>query len=163
MAGCERNDHDTASPGNNVGGTHDGFRSIIAPFDDDVGLELAHEFEWRVLIKDDHHIDQLQRGQDIGPITLLPNRTIRPFVQPSHRGIRIESDDELLAFGARAAQYVDVPGMQQIKNPVGKYHRARLVPTPFARRMPRENLAPRIECAQIAGRVQNVPVADGLK
>src|ERR1700682_3667186 len=92
---------------------------VIAALDQHTWLDLRNQIERRVFFTDDDEIDRLQRRQHFRPRALVLNRT--PLaLQPLHRGIAVQADNQAITGAARRGQNLNVAGMQNIEAPVGE-------------------------------------------
>ena len=64
-------------------------------------------------------IDRLQRRQHFGARALVLHRTALAL-QPLHRGIAVQADDQPVAGAARRGQHLDVAGMQDVETAIGE-------------------------------------------
>jgi len=71
---------------------------------------MPDQIERRVLGKNHYQIDALERSQDVRAFGIGTNRPRRPL-QPPHRLIAVEADNERVGGRARCEQDVDVTGV----------------------------------------------------
>src|SRR6202048_1791733 len=90
-------------------------------------LDLRDQLDRRVFLEDHDEIDRFQRRQYFGAGTLVLNRT-PVALQPLHRSIAVQADDQPVAGATRRGQYLDVTGMQNIETPVGEANPQTLLP-----------------------------------
>ena len=93
--------------------------AVVAALYQYAGLDPRDQLDRRVLLEDDDEIDRLQRRQYFGAGTLVLNRA--PLaLQPLHRCVAVQSDDQAVAGATGRGQYLDVTGMQDIETAVGE-------------------------------------------
>jgi len=108
------------------------FAGVVAGLDVDIRLQ-PENFPikpWGVKYK--NRVHKPQCGERIGAILLGLHRTRRPF-EGTNAGVAIERNKKgrILSRGVTRNLYgrkqtIEVPPMQQIKNPIGKHHRLAL-------------------------------------
>ncbi len=119
VAGLDRNtDHPAASRFDDVA-ADDGVGGPVGAFDEHVGLERRNEGVGRLLVEDDHAIDAVERAQDLGPLELGGDRTVRPLVG-TDRPIGVETNDQRVTEAARRREIPDMPGCSRSKTPLVK-------------------------------------------
>src|SRR4051812_48395256 len=99
--------------------SHDLIAGVVATLHQYARPDPGDQIEWRVLFKDDDKIDRLQRRQHFGPRALVLHRTILTL-EPLHRSVAVEADDQPIAGAARRGQNLDVTGMQDVETAVGE-------------------------------------------
>jgi hypothetical protein len=102
---------------------------VIAALDQHARRDAGDQVDRRVLLEDHDEIDGFERGQHFGTCLLVLDRTIRAL-QPPHRGVAVEADDQAIAGGARRGQHLDVAGMQDVEAAIGEAN-AQALPAPF--------------------------------
>src|SRR3984957_20517044 len=95
------------------------FAGVVAALDQYARLDLRDQFDRRILRKHNHEIDRLQRRQHFRPRALVLKRALLAL-QPLHRCIAVQADDQPVAGAARRGQDLDVTGMQNIETAVGE-------------------------------------------
>ena len=66
------------------------------------------------IAEDDDVVDAAQRGDELGAIGRRQDRTARAL-QPGHRPIVVDRDDQAIGFGRRALQIPHVPDVQEVE------------------------------------------------
>ena len=145
----ERDDNAFPAPAADLRGADDGLGRIIATLHDDIRAERLDQLERGVLVEHRHGIDCLQTGEDVGALGLAAHRAIGPLQSP-HAGVAVQPDDEGITTLARAAEHVEMPGVQQIEHTIREDDAAPLLLAPCASAIPVEDLARRVEGAQKA-------------
>lgn len=147
LPGSQRNDDALAAPAANLGSTDDAVGGVIATLDDDIGAESGDEIERRVLVEDDDGVDGLEPGENIGALCFAPDRTVGALQAPNAR-VAVQADEECVPAQARAAEDVEMAGMEQIEDAIGEDDPATLPAAPVPRALPVEDLPRRIEGRQ---------------
>src|SRR5512143_1174765 len=111
MSWGERNDSDGASPTAYVARTHDRRLRIVPSLHQDVRPQCRDQLERRVLVEYHDGVDHPQGGQHVASLRCAPYRTLRSL-EPAHRLVAVDSDDERVTLPTRAKQHVDVAGVQ---------------------------------------------------
>jgi hypothetical protein len=99
----------------------DGVSRPIGAFDEHVGLQSRNDLVRRVFVKDDSSIHDAKAGEELRAFSLSVHRSAGALVS-TNRSVRIDSDDESIAFLARSGDIPDVAGVKQIEDAVGKHN-----------------------------------------
>ena len=156
MTRSEWNDDDISTPALYLGGADNGFLGIIATLHDHVRTEVAHEIERSILRKDHHHVNALDRGKDVGALSVGADRARRTF-EATNRIIAVDADYQRVRRVAGRFQDVDVSRMQEIKDTVGESN------SPFLPFPPPSGFSPRRDLGRWFSWLQSLLSADGLK
>jgi hypothetical protein len=115
----ERNYDYAPAPALHFVGADDRAFSVVAAFHYDVRLENPDEFEGRVLRENNDQIDTFHGGEHERALGSTPDRSARAF-EPAHGLIAVDADDQRIRGRAGCNKKIDVTGMEQIENSVGK-------------------------------------------
>jgi len=119
MTLLDRNtDHASSTCFDNVA-ADDGVSRPIGPFDEHVGLQSRNDLVRRLFVEDDSSIHDAKAGEKLRAFGLSVHRSAGALVS-TNRSVRIDSDDESIAFLARSGEIPDVAGVKQIEDAVGK-------------------------------------------
>lgn len=100
---------------------------VVAALHQNARRDARDQVDRRVLLEDHDEVDGFECGQHFGTRALVLDRAIRAL-QPPHRGVAVEADDQPVAGGARRGQNLDVAGMQDVEAAIGE---ADAQPLPF--------------------------------
>jgi hypothetical protein len=153
---CNGNDHHAAAPTLHFARADNRLFRVIAPFDDDVRPEKLDQLEGSVFIEQYDEIDAFHSREDVGPLCFATYGPGGPL-EPAHRRIAIDADDERVGGRARRREKVDVSGVQEVEDAVGEGDLAFSVSPPALCRLPCRNLSRRVS------RLQSLLTADGWK
>ncbi len=156
MAGSQRNNDDTSAVRAYGVAPGDLMLSVVPALHENVGMQRGDKFRRGVFVKDDDDVDHRERRKHIRALLLAANGTLRSFAESAHGGIAIHTNNEYVAFGPRAAQHVDVPRVEQVKDAVREHDFAALRGTPSHQRGPIKNSR-----ARVYRLAQNVPTTWG--
>src|SRR6185437_14648454 len=79
--------------------------------------------------EDGHEIDGLERREYLGAgLLMLHGPSLA--LQPLHRGVTVEADDQPVAGAARGRQHLDMTGMQDVETAIGEAY-AQALPAPL--------------------------------
>ena len=93
--------------------------AVVAALHQHAGLDLRDQLDWRVFLEDHDKIDRLKRRQHLGARALVLNRA-PVALQPPHRCVAVQTDDQPIAGAARGGQHLDMAGMQNVETAVGE-------------------------------------------
>src|SRR4051794_38972274 len=93
--------------------------AIVATRHQHARPDLRDQLDRRGFSAYDGEIDRLQRRQHFRARALRLHRTALAL-QPAHRGIAVETDNQPVAGATRRGQYPDVAGMQDVETAVGE-------------------------------------------
>src|SRR5258706_16117740 len=101
---------------------HDLIDPVVGALHEYVWPDAGNEFDRSVVGK--QH-DGVHEGEPRQHDRACGLRLYRPCgaLEPLHRGVAIEADDQPVAARARLAQELDMPGMDEIEAAVGKAYR----------------------------------------
>src|SRR4051794_6371146 len=156
LARRERNDDHVASPAAHVGGADDRPLMIIAALHEHVGTQQANELEGGILLEQHDAVHHLESAKHISALDLSPHGTLGAL-EPAHRRVAVQANDQLVASTARTEEHVDMAGMEQIEHAVGEHDAARALLAPPSRAIPVTPLAGGVARRATAG--QKMPSA----
>src|SRR5688572_8157742 len=113
---------DAAAVALHEGAAGDLVGGVVGALDQHVGAQGADELLGCVLGERGHQVDGAQCSQHGGAILERQERPPRTL-EPLHRGVVVDSDDEPLPLGLRSLERRDVPAMNQVEHPVGEHDR----------------------------------------
>ncbi|CUU16974.1 hypothetical protein CDS [Bradyrhizobium sp.] len=102
---------------------------VVATLHQRARLDPGDQIDRRILLEEDDEVDGFERREHFRTRTFVLNRAIGAL-QPPHRGIAVEADDQAIAGSARRGQHLDVAGMQDVKAAIGEAD-AQVLPAPF--------------------------------
>jgi hypothetical protein len=95
------------------------FRRVVGSLGVNVRAEIFKQGFYTRFAKEDHVVDGAKRGDEQRTRILIENGTAGTFQRADAR-VRVDTDDEDIAFASRALQVPDVPYMKRIETAVGK-------------------------------------------
>ena len=147
MSGRQRHDHDDAAPAFHFIGADDRVFRIITTLHDHIGAQNLDEIEGRILRKNYNQIDTFEPGQHIASFSVGANRTGWSLESP-HGFVAIDTNDQRVSGLSRRSENIDVPGMNEVEDAVGKRDLSYLCRAPALRIDPRRDFAGRIAWPQ---------------
>ena len=103
----------------------------VGALDQNVGEKGGDECAGRLLVEKSHGIDGFESQRQLGAFLLGNDGAVRPL-HAARAGVGVESQNEHVAKRACRFQGADVPGMEQIKAPVGENDSLTLPPPALA-------------------------------
>jgi hypothetical protein len=94
-------------------------RFVVTAFSNDVRTQAFDQLVWGVLVEDHHLVNAGQRPQNLGPILLGIDRTIRAL-DPPDGCVRVQADHEPRAERLGRLQITDVADVQDVEAAVGE-------------------------------------------
>jgi hypothetical protein len=119
LTGCQRHYDDAPSPAFYFGGTDYRAFRVIAALHDDVWFQSLYELEWRIFRENNDEVDAFHGGEHERTLRLAAYRPARAL-EPSHRLIAVDANDQRIGSSASSNQEIDVAGMKQIEDSVGE-------------------------------------------
>ena len=119
MSWRERDDDDAPSPALHFAGSDDRRFGVVATLHDDIGPEKLDQLERSVLGKNDDEVDAFDSSQNEGALRCAANGPAGTL-EPAHRVVAIDADDERVGGPTRRDEEIDVSRMEQIEYPVGE-------------------------------------------
>src|SRR5215831_15247160 len=103
---------------------------VVGAFHQDIRPDARDKLDRGIVGKQD---DGVHKGEPRQYDRARPLPLYRPCgaLEPLHRGVAVEADDQPVATGARLAQELDMPRMEEIEAAVGEAYRQ---PVPAPRR-----------------------------
>jgi hypothetical protein len=99
--------------------TDNGIGRPISAFDEHIRLECGDDFVGRVLIEDYARVHDGESRKEFGAFGLGCDRAARSLVR-TNRSIRVDADDERVAFLPGGGEIADVSRVQEIEHAVGE-------------------------------------------
>ena len=147
MPGRQRDNDDRAAASTNLGCANHGVWSVVAALYDYVRLKYTHELERCVLLEDGNGIDRFECRQHVCTLSFRSDGSVGTL-EALYGSVAIQANDENITARAGTEQNVDVTGVKEIENAVGKNDPPALLPAPVCERFPRHDLSLRITAAQ---------------
>jgi hypothetical protein len=116
---CERDDDNAAAPALHFVRSDNRRFGVIAALHNHVRLQSFDQLERSILGKDNNEIDAFHGREHEGTFRGAANRPARPL-EPSHRVIAVDADDQRISGPARGAEEIDVSRVEQIEDTVGE-------------------------------------------
>ena len=117
-------------------GPNNVIRFPVSAFDQVIRLDPEDQLEWRIVIERGHETDTSQSSNHSKAIFQEIDRPVWRLAQLLNRWVRVQSNQECCPEGCGFLQVGDVASMEDIKNPIGKYQRAREIADPPRQRIP---------------------------
>src|SRR5690348_10341529 len=114
---ADNGDRDAKAGGNGAFGYC--FRGVVGALGVDVRAESFQQRFNRRLTEENHVIDSPKRSDEDCPSILIQNGTAGAF-QGANRRIRVNADDQHIAFATRAFEIADVTNVKSIETAVGE-------------------------------------------
>jgi len=92
---------------------------VVSSLGDDIRLHALDKPQRRVFVENVHGIDAAQREQHPLAVFLAVDRS-GATLEPTHRGIAVQTDDEVLPQRARLFKVGDMADVQDVETPVGE-------------------------------------------
>ena len=117
-------------------GSNNVIRFPVSAFDQVIRLDPEDQLEWRIVIERGHETDTPQSSNHSKAIFQGIDGPVWRLAQLLNRWVRVQSNQECCPEGCGFLQVGDVASMEDIKNPIGKYQRAREIADPPRQRIP---------------------------
>ena len=117
-------------------GPNNVIRFPVSAFDQVIRLDPEDQLEWRIVIERGHETDTSQSSNHSKAIFQRIDGPVWRLAQLLNRWVRVQSNQECCPEGCGFLQVGDVASMEDIKNPIGKYQRAREIADPPGERIP---------------------------
>ena len=99
--------------------THHVLGPVVSSLGYDIRLHALDKPQRRVFVENVHGIDAAQREQHPLAVFLRVDRS-GAALEPAHRGVRVQADDEVLSQRARLLKVGDVADVQDVEAAVGE-------------------------------------------
>src|SRR5450755_1647817 len=118
---CEQRDRfEPSAPSEYFRGAHSRYDIVVAAFDDDVGMTLQNELQWRWLVERNDRAHRLQRCEDRHPLLERVERAVDALVQGTRGRVGIDADHQRGTEAARVVEVGHVPAMKDVEDAVAK-------------------------------------------
>lgn len=147
MTGRQRNDDDVSTTCSDFRRSDNSVGSVITAFDDHIRLQQSNELERCVLLEQRNGIDHGEGSEDVHPLSTGSDRP-GGTLEPLHRVIAVDADDERITVRSRANEHIDMPRMEKIEHAVGENDATLLPLAPVHKHWPRHRFSLRVERTQ---------------
>jgi hypothetical protein len=147
MTGRQRNDDDVSTTCSDFSRSDNRVGCVVTAFHDHIRLKQSNELERCVLLKQRNGIDHCQGSKDVHPLSTGSDRP-GGALEPLHRVIAVDADDERVTVSSRANEHIDVPRMEKVEHAIGENDATLLPLTPVHERLPRHRFSLRGERTQ---------------